>query len=65
MDLNTISSMPPRTEIPNTAVTGTTWKIKLNWGLDTSSVSAIENFNQDGYEFQGYNVYQLASPLPY
>ena len=59
-----ISSLPPRTEIPNTVVTSTTWKINLNWGLDTASVSAIENFNQDGYEFQGYNVYQLASPLP-
>jgi hypothetical protein len=62
--LETIATSPPRTGVPNTAVTGTTWKIKLNWGLDTSSVSSIENFNQDGYEFQGYNVYQLASPLP-
>jgi hypothetical protein len=62
--LETISSMPPRPEAPNTAVTGTTWKIKLNWGLDTASVSLIENFNQDGYAFQGYNVYQLGSPLP-
>ncbi len=61
--IENIVSSPPRTEIPNTTVTGTTWKIKLNWGLDTSSVSAIENFTQDGYEFQGYNVYQLASPL--
>lgn len=60
----TIASLPPRTEVPTTVVTGTTWKIKLNWGLDTASVSLIENFNLSGYEFQGYNVYQLASPLP-
>jgi hypothetical protein len=58
------SSTPPRTQTPNTSVIGTTWKINLNWGLDSASVSSIENFNQKGYSFQGYNVYQLDSPLP-
>ncbi len=62
--LESISSLPPRTEVPKSSVSLTNWNIKLNWGKDASSVSAIENFNQDGYEFQGYNVYQLASPLP-
>lgn len=62
--LQNIANMPPRTEVPEAVVTGTSWKIKLNWGLDTASVQSIENFNQNGYEFQGYNVYQLASPLP-
>lgn len=33
----------------------------LNWDSDSSTVAAIENFNQDGFSFQGYNVYQLAS----
>ena len=33
----------------------------LSWGADSSTVNAIENFNQDGFSFQGYNVYQLAS----
>jgi hypothetical protein len=33
----------------------------LNWDADSSTVNAIENFNQDGFSFQGYNVYQLAS----
>lgn len=61
---NIYTSLPPRTEVPNTVVKGTSWKINLNWGEDTSSVSLIENFNQNGYSFQGYNVYQLASPLP-
>ena len=57
--------MPPKTEIPNTVLKGTTWKINLNWGEDTLSVAQIENFNQNGYAFQGYNVYQLHSPLPF
>ena len=33
----------------------------LSWDADSSIVTAIENFNQDGFSFQGYNVYQLAS----
>jgi hypothetical protein len=61
---NINSYLPPRSEVPTTVVKGTTWKINLNWGEDTSSVALIENFNQDGYAFQGYNVYQLAGPLP-
>jgi hypothetical protein len=44
---------------PSTTVTDTDWKIQFNWGEDTLLVSQIENFNQDGYAFQGYNVYQL------
>ena len=63
-NFNLYSYTPPKPQIPNTALNGTTWKIKLNWDEDTASVALIENFNQDGYSFQGYNVYQLASPLP-
>ncbi|MCW8806255.1 MAG: hypothetical protein OQK56_07330, partial [Ignavibacteriaceae bacterium] len=62
--LGSISSLPPRTEVPKSSVSLTNWNIKLNWGFDAASVSSIENFNQEGVEFQGYNVYQLASPLP-
>jgi len=62
--LEGIASLPPRTEVPNAVLKGTSWTINLNWGEDTSSVALIENFNQDGYSFQGYNVYQLANPLP-
>lgn len=33
----------------------------LNWNVDSSLVNSIENFDQDGFSFQGYNVYQLPS----
>jgi hypothetical protein len=62
--LESIASMPPRTEVPKISAAMSNWNIKLNWGFDASSVSAIENFNQAGYEFQGYNIYQLPNPLP-
>ena len=38
-------------------------KFLLNWGVDTSLIKYIENFAEQDYEFQGYNVYQLASDL--
>jgi hypothetical protein len=38
--------------------------IEFNWGSDAISVDAIENFTQDGYTFQGYNVYQFPNDLP-
>ncbi len=44
--------------IPITTVTQQNTDVLLNW--DNSS----EIFNQNGFEFQGYNVYQLASDLP-
>lgn len=33
----------------------------LDWGSDQTTVNATENSNIAGYEFQGYNVYQLPS----
>ncbi len=58
-----ISSFPV-TISPVVAVADTGWRIELDWGRDTAVVSAIENFNQSGYAFQGYNVYQLPNDLP-
>ena len=54
----------PAPPSPVASVTSTEWKIQFNWGEDTLLVSQIENFNQDGYAFQGYNVYQLPFPEP-
>ncbi|MCH6575638.1 MAG: hypothetical protein IH795_10635, partial [Bacteroidetes bacterium] len=62
LDINPIS--PPIPPTPVVTVNDANWVIKLNWGTDTTSVNTIENFDQGGYAFQGYNVYQLASPLP-
>jgi len=55
---------PPAPPSPIATITSTDWKIQFNWSEDTLLVSQIENFNQDGYEFQGYNVYQLPFPEP-
>ncbi|MCH7972283.1 MAG: T9SS type A sorting domain-containing protein [Bacteroidetes bacterium] len=37
-------------------------KIILDWGEDFSKLTETESFNQSGFTFQGYNVYQLPSP---
>ncbi len=55
---------PPRPPTPSVTADDTDWIIELNWGEDIASVAEIENFSQDGYEFQGYNVYQLPFPEP-
>ena len=34
-------------------------KIVLNWGGDPEKVMATESFDEKGYAFEGYNVYQL------
>jgi hypothetical protein len=31
----------------------------LDWGSDETAVNTVEQFNRQGYTFQGYNVYQL------
>ena len=37
-------------------------QIVLDWGSNASSVNAIENFSDQGYTFEGYDIYQLPSP---
>lgn len=37
-------------------------KIILDWGEDFSKLTETESFNQSGFTFQGYNIYQLPSP---
>ncbi|MGD8778230.1 MAG: T9SS type A sorting domain-containing protein [Ignavibacteria bacterium] len=46
---------------PQVEVTELDQKIILNWGLDVEAYTATETFNEKGYEFQGYNIYQLES----
>jgi len=55
----------PRPQKPVVTVDDADRVIELNWGTNNASVSAIENFNQDGYTFQGYNLYQLQDAVPY
>jgi hypothetical protein len=37
-------------------------EIILNWGENFSTVNATESYDNAGFEFEGYNVYQLPSP---
>lgn len=36
-------------------------EINLNWGSDQTSINKIENFSDQDYNFEGYEVYQLPS----
>ena len=58
------TSTVPNPPVPTTTVDKSDHYIKLNWGTDSQSVNSIENYNKDGYQFQGYNVYQLKSDVP-
>jgi hypothetical protein len=59
-----VITYPPKPLTPEVVAYDTGWVMKFDWGQNISLVQQIENFNQDGYEFQGYNVYQLPSPDP-
>ncbi len=44
-----------------TGVTEMDGEIILDWSKDVAKVTATEMFDEKGYKFQGYNVYQLPS----
>ena len=50
-----LPSMPP----PDVQAVALDKRIVLNWGNDLNSVNDIETFSGQGYDFQGYEVYQL------
>ncbi len=52
----------PSIDPPSVSVTPLHNKIVLNWGSDENSVKKIENFSDQGYNFEGYMVYQLPGP---
>lgn len=37
-------------------------KLILDWGSNSEVAATIENFSGQGYDFEGYDVYQLPSP---
>ena len=47
-----------KTPTPKAEVKSTISQIKIDWSLNSTLSDAIENFNKNGYKFQGYNVYQ-------
>jgi hypothetical protein len=46
---------------PRVNVTELNNEVILNWGADPASVNAIERTNRQGWEFEGYTVYQMPS----
>lgn len=52
-----------RIQIPKAEVTSTISQIKLDWDLNSTLTDSIESFNENGYKFQGYNVYQFSNDL--
>ena len=38
--------------------------VTINWSKDPNEVKRVETLTENGYTFQGYNVYQLSSNLP-
>jgi hypothetical protein len=50
---------PPPT--PQVTYTPLDQKIVLHWGSNVDAFSATESFEGSGYQFQGYNIYQLPS----
>ncbi len=52
----------PNIAAPNVQVGQLSNKIVMNWGNDLTSVNKIENFSDQGYDFEGYDVYQLKNP---
>ncbi len=56
------SSVPKAPATPSVTATGTEDVIVLNWGENQASVAETEKDNPlTGYNFQGYNIYQLPS----
>ena len=51
--------LPTPPPAPAVTVSELDREIVLDWSKDNEKVLATENFNQKGYTFQGYNVYQL------
>jgi len=51
-----LPSAPPK---PTMLATELNQQILLNWAVDAAAVAKVEQFNDKGYAFEGYNIYQL------
>ena len=56
-----VRRLPIPPPAPSVEVVELNGKILLNWGGDSEKVNATESFDEKGYAFEGYNVYQLPS----
>jgi hypothetical protein len=53
--------LPPAPPAPEVNAIELPNQINLDWGENLDKVNATETFDEGGYKFQGYNVYQLPS----
>ncbi|MBM2845863.1 MAG: hypothetical protein HW407_1175, partial [Bacteroidetes bacterium] len=66
-DLFDLPKAPPAPIVNTDPVTGNISpaldkQLVLDWGSKQAAVRATEDFDRKGYKFEGYNVYQIASP---
>lgn len=54
-----LPSPPPAPKVTAAELDG---EILLNWGSNPEAIEATETSDNNGFRFQGYNVYQLPSP---
>jgi len=54
-------NLPAPPPNPKVSISALDRQVVLNWGGDGASVNAIENSNNNGFAFEGYNVWQLPS----
>ena len=58
---NNFFDLPVAPPAPDVSVVELDRQILLDWSKNSDRVLASENFDEKGYKFQGYNVYQLPS----
>jgi hypothetical protein len=55
-------TLPSPPDTPELSYTALDRKILLKWGEDQGRVALVERDHENGFRFEGYNLYQLASP---
>ena len=58
---NSFFEVPKPPTQPNVRLVELSNTIILDWGWDNASINATENTGSPGFEFEGYNLYQLPS----
>lgn len=59
---NDLFDLPKAPPAPAVTVVQLDNQLVLDWGSDADAVQQTEDFDRKGYTFEGYNVYQVASP---
>jgi hypothetical protein len=55
-------SIPPPPPAPQVTAVALDKEVVLHWGGNITNVNATENYNNAGFHFEGYNIYQLPTP---